>query len=257
MKRTLLLLALLLAAFFAAQAQSKYDLNEDDAVNVGDVTTLVNAILGKGGEGADLNGDEAVNVGDVTTLVNVILGKTPAEDDVVELTATRWAYHTGEYTDGILLFRVSDVEKQEASVVGVVEDYKDKLGDVVMYEKVKIEGKVYIVSSIGDEAFKKCTGLTSITIPNSVTSIGLGAFSGCTSLTSVTIPNSVTSIGDGAFSGCTSLTSVTIPNSVTTIGDRAFSGCASLTSVTIPISVTSIGEGAFAYCTALTSINIP
>ncbi len=71
-------------------------------------------------------------------------------------------------------------------------------------------------------------------------------FHDCTGLTSVTIPNSVTSIGDGAFSDCSGLTSVTIPDSVTSIGDYAFSSCTGLTSVTIPDSVTSIGDGAFA-----------
>ena len=64
-----------------------------------------------------------------------------------------------------------------------------------------------------------------VIIGDSVTSIGNEAFRQCVSLTSVTIPNSVTAIGYEAFSGCSSLTSVTIPNSVTTIGYRAFSGC--------------------------------
>ena len=67
---------------------------------------------------------------------------------------------------------------------------------------------------------KTAHGLTSVTIPNSVTSIGYQEFEDCISLTSVTIPNSVTSIGLDAFAFCSSLTSVTIPNSVTTIGDE-------------------------------------
>ncbi len=87
---------------------------------------------------------------------------------------------------------------------------------------VTYSGTTYSVTSIGNYAFSRCTGLTSVTIPNSVTSIGSIAFSSCSSLTSVTIPNSVTSIGSNAFQGCRSLTSVTIPNSVTSIGFEAF-----------------------------------
>jgi len=110
------------------------------------------------------------------------------------------------------------------------------------------------VTSIGNGAFFKCSGLTSVTIPNSVTSIGDDAFAYCTGLTSVTIPNSVTTIGDYAFCGCGGLTSITIPNSVTSIGDRAFFGCSGLTSVTIGNSVTTIGEYAFWDCQNLTSV---
>ncbi len=113
------------------------------------------------------------------------------------------------------------------------------------------------VTSIGEYAFYKCSGLTSVTIPNSVTIIGEYAFWGCSSLTSVTIPNSVTSIGDRAFYGCSSLTGeLVIPNSVTSIGNYAFCNCSSLTSVTIGNSVTSIGSSAFWSCTGLTSVTI-
>ena len=73
--------------------------------------------------------------------------------------------------------------------------------------------------------------LKSVTIGNSVTSIGEGAFRSCSGLTSVTIPNSVTSIGKGAFEDCSGLKSVTIPNSVTSIGDMAFLGCSGLTRI--------------------------
>ena len=110
------------------------------------------------------------------------------------------------------------------------------------------------VTSIGNNAFFNRSGLTSVTIPNSVKSIGDYAFYDCYLLTSLTIPNSVTSIGNRAFSSCSGLTSVTIPNSVTSIGSSAFSYCTGLTSVAIGNSVASIGSSAFYYCTGLTSL---
>ena len=98
-------------------------------------------------------------------------------------------------------------------------------GDVNIPSSVVYDGVTYDVSSIGVDAFNNCSGLTSVTIPNSVTSICIFAFSGCTGLTSVTIPNSVTSIGISAFAYCYKLTSVTIPNSMTSIGNGAFCDC--------------------------------
>ncbi len=112
------------------------------------------------------------------------------------------------------------------------------------------------VKSIGESAFRYCTSLTSVTIPDSVTSIGGWAFTDCASLTSVTIPDGVTSIGEYTFSWCTSLTSATIPDSVTSIGEFAFHNCKSLTSMTIPRSVVSIGYDAFGWCESLTSVTI-
>ena len=130
-------------------------------------------------------------------------------------------------------------------------------GEVVIPESVEHEGAAYSVTIIGEGAFRGCSGLTSVTIPNSVTSIGSAAFQYCSGLTSVTIPNSVTSMGDYAFSHCSGLTSVTIPNSVTSIGNSAFESCSGLTSVTIPNSVTSIRSAAFRYCSGLISVTIP
>ena len=143
------------------------------------------------------------------------------------------------------------------------------------------------VRSVGDFAFDLCSGLTSVSIPSSVTNIGDYSFS-YSGLTSVTIPSSVTNIGEDAFGLCIELMSfivaennteyssknglllskdgqtllfgvngdVTIPDGVTNIEKHAFYGCSGLTSVTIPESVTSIGEEAFAYCEGLTSVTI-
>ena len=131
-------------------------------------------------------------------------------------------------------------------------------GDIIIPEKVKgNDGVEYVVASLGASCFEGCTGLTSITIPSSVTSLGDYCFPGCSGLTSITIPSSVTSLGDGCFQDCSGLTSITIPSSVTSLGDYCFPGCSGLTSITIPSSVTSLGDGCFQDCSGLTSITIP
>lgn len=153
-----------------------------------------------------------------------------------------------------------------------------------------ISGKPVI--SIGVVAFHSCSGLTSVTIPSSVTSIGEQSFFGCSNLTSVTIPGSVTRIESAAFFSCSSLTNVTIPGSVTSIGSATFASCGALAAITvdplnstycsvdgvlfnksqttliqcpggktgnvfIPGSVTRIGDHAFHGSSSLTTITIP
>ena len=146
------------------------------------------------------------------------------------------------------------------------------------------------ITTIAEEAFYNCEGLTAITIPQSVTSIADSAFSSCTNLTSITIPDGVTSIGTCVFHYCLSLSEIkidgnnkvydsrencnaiiesdtntliagckdtTIPDTVTSIGKGAFSGCTNLESIIIPKSLTSIGEDAFYNCRNLKSITIP
>ena len=166
-------------------------------------------------------------------------------------------------------------------------------GNVVIPESVAYNGNTYSVTSIGVEAFKGCSGLTSIVIPNSVTSIGDDAFYGCSGLTAVyindlsawcnidfenytsnplyyaknlylngelvtdlVIPADVTEIKNFAFAYSSGLTSVVIGNSVTSIGEGAFYHSSGLTSVTIGNSVISIGIFAFCGCSSLTSVVI-
>ena len=128
-------------------------------------------------------------------------------------------------------------------------------GDIIIPEKVKgNDGVEYIVASLGASCFKDCWGLTSITIPSSVTSLGYECFYGCSGLTSITIPSSVTSLGDECFYECSGLTSITIPSSVTSLGGYCFDNCSGLTSITIPSSVTSLGWNCFLNCQKLESV---
>ena len=144
-----------------------------------------------------------------------------------------------------------DFSDNEAKVIKGENPYSD---DVVIPASVTYKGKTYNVASIGDLAFFQCSGLTSISIPNSVQTIGELAFATCSGLTSIYIPESVTTIGVGAFAECTGLTSISIPESMTAISESLFSGCSNLTSVIIPKGVTSIGEEAFAYCSKLKNV---
>ena len=115
------------------------------------------------------------------------------------------------------------------------------------------KGIHYQVTSIGENAFVYCGGLTSVAIPSSVTSIGVEAFYYCEGLTSVEFPSSLTSIGRNAFYGCIGLTSINLPSKLTSIDSNAFGGTG-LTSVRIPSSVTKITSYAFSACSGLTSI---
>ena len=112
------------------------------------------------------------------------------------------------------------------------------------------------VTKIGYTAFEKCTGLVAVNLNEGLTEIKEAAFSLCENLEFITIPESVTSIGGIAFQGC-NLKSISIPNGITTIASHAFYLCRNLESIELPSNLTTIDDQAFSSCTSLVSIDIP
>ena len=133
--------------------------------------------------------------------------------------------------------------------------YEEYYGEVKIPSTFFYNGMEYRVVSIGSGAFRKCSGLTSIILPEGLTSIGSEAFYYCSGLTSINFPEGLTSIGGEAFYHCSGLTSITLPKSLTSIDEKTFQYCSGLTSITLPKSLTSIDSEAFSDCSGLTSIN--
>ena len=109
------------------------------------------------------------------------------------------------------------------------------------------------VETIESGTFNKCTSLTSVDIPESVTSIGSQAFSYC-SFTTLTIPGNVKTIGSCAFEKCDKLTSVVLEEGVQEINNSAFENCKNIITVTIPSTMHVINECAFYGCTSVTAV---
>lgn len=151
---------------------------------------------------------------------------------------------------GTLTF--GEIGADDASIVGYA--------GLATSHNVKIPEKIgeRNVTSIGKEAFKACTAMSSIELPNTLTQIDSYAFVGCSNLESVVIPASVTSIGAFAFQGCTSLKTVVFAGTdVTVIGEFAFEGCSKLETVVLPEGLKTIERGAFYECSALKEVKAP
>ena len=148
---------------------------------------------------------------------------------------------------------------------GVTWNYVAYQGTAILTGANPAEGKLtipstldgYPVTTIADSAFRECTNLTSVVIPNGVTSVRDHAFRGCCTLMSVSMPNSLTNIGAYVFYGCNDLASATIPDNMASIGEETFAHCWKLTSVAIPNGMADIAFGLFEDCRALESVSIP
>ena len=173
--------------------------------------------------------------------------------------------------------------------MGFTNAYK---GDVVIPSEVESGGKTYIVSAASDGVFRASNGLTSISIPSTLTQLGSSPFASCSNLSSInveagnpsysskdgvllnasgntliscpggkrgkyTVPGTVSIVADSSFQGCTGITEIALPSSVTKIGSYAFDRCSSLTSINLPSSLSEICDGTFQRCQKLSQISLP
>lgn len=137
--------------------------------------------------------------------------------------------------------------------IGGIEAYIGADSDIVIPKT--IDGRE--VRIICENAFRNCTALTSVTIPNSVTEIGSGAFCNCPRLSSAVLSEGLKAIGSDAFWGCESLISIIIPNSVERIDENIFWGCKKLMEIVLPDGLTAVSAGTFRGCESLEKIDIP
>ncbi len=144
-------------------------------------------------------------------------------------------------------------EETEVTVPSIIDGKPVKaIGSLCFFQKgvtsVTIPESVTVID---ESAFYYADVLTSITIPDTVQSIGMRAFGWCNSLESVTLGSGITEIPDYCFNHCAALTSLSIPENITKIGIRAFSYCEKLNELIIPATVTEVGGRAFTGCPAL------
>ena len=148
------------------------------------------------------------------------------------------------------------IDGNQATVTYRDNKYSSYSGDVVIPESFEHDGVTYQVTGIGDKAFKGCAGLTSVTIPNTVSWIGSNAFKGCMGLSSINLPVTLTALNEHAFDSC-GITSIIIPETITAIPTGCFANCYMLETVTLPAELTTIGKEAFYRCNSLKSIDLP
>ena len=167
----------------------------------------------------------------------------------VTLSAHEFRYtHNGQ----TLIYGVMDETDRTVETIYPYSGYNLK-NEVIIPATVTDGGIEYTVKSIGERTFSGCLGMTSVTIPNTVTTIKKEAFVGC-GLESIVIPDSVISIDERAFSYNGKLKEVWLGNSLESIGVLAFERCDKLLSINIPESVTSIGRSAFIGCENLSEV---
>lgn len=130
-------------------------------------------------------------------------------------------------------------------------------GSVVIPSTVSYYGDDFVVTQIGENAFKGCSAITSVTLPKTLVIIEASAFAGCSALETVNTPQPLSEIRDYAFDGCRSLKAFSLDASISVLGKGCFRGCTSLKTMKFPTSFTEIPDEAFYGCASFEEIRCP
>jgi hypothetical protein len=189
---------------------------------------------------------ERIILDDMSFSIDVVLPSptiTFADANVKAICVANWdANGDGELTEA------------EAVAVTSLGDVFSQNDDIVSFNELQYFTGL---TEISPEAFRGCSELIAIEIPQTVTCINHDAFNGCVKLTSIQLPSLLTELKWGAFQWCSSLSEVEIPAGVSIVGGWAFDGCSSLASVTFHEGLIDIGRYAFQNCVSLTEIEFP
>ena len=205
-----------------------------DALTVLSIPDALNGITGDSFNGCT-NEDFAVRVNSKTAAYAAV--KAIPVNFIADDEATGFAYKKYAEADGWEIYGSAN----DATLSGAV--------NIAAFDGVN-------VTSIGEGAFLGQTGITSVTMANTVTNIGKSAFAGCTALTEATLSENAEGMLDSTFEGCASLENISIPTGITEL-KNTYNGCVSLVRVIIPENITAIYDKTFANCTGLETVVIP
>lgn len=156
-----------------------------------------------------------------------------------------------EFCFEVIVSRMTYVKASPAAGTAAIK------GSLKIPAKVEYDGTSYMVTEIADHAFEGFTGLTSVTLPATLSTIGDCAFKGCTALQEINTPQPLSVIGDYAFAGCMALRSFDFEASLSKIGKGAFRACASLEAVKFTPSFTAIPNECFFGCVSIKELDLP
>ena len=215
-----------------------------------------------------------ITYGDITSIGNYAFDETLISTLYIPASLTEIGYLGFMYTDNLESFVVDGASTSFKSVDGVLLS-KDgtklikypakKAGDSYSCSGIKTIAECSFINStvknidltgvttLEESAFQEA-GITSVTIPNSVTEVGDFTFYGCENLKEVTFGTGLSTTSYEMFENCTALEKINFNSALTELDARTFAYCSSLTSIELPDYITKIGNGCFGECSKLKTV---